>query len=244
MRRALGLAAVLALALALPAAAGAKTTANFTFKSSGKAVQPGAVVGLGADGTYEDFPFTIAPDDEDGAVSVGITWGSPADDWDLYVYKKNSSGGMDQVASSAQGTTTEETAVIQAQGKVVEPGAYIIRVQNYASSNPDFDGVTKFTQYTPPNIAPKAVLKKPRRTAQGRKTTLDASGSTDSDGQIVNYRFDLDGDGSTETDNGSSPILKHAFLAGRHHVVVRVTDDKGGRAYATRTVRVYKKRKK
>jgi hypothetical protein len=246
MRRLVALtAAVAALAFALAAGVAlAKQTADFSFKSSGKAVQPGAVEGTGAPGTYEDFPFTIAPDDQDGTATVGIQWGSPADDFDLYVYKKNSSGGLDQVASSAQGTTTEEQAVISSQNGPIEAGAYVIRVQNYASTNPDFTGTVKFGPYTPPNQPPKARLKAPKRAVAGRSVKLDASRSSDADGKIVKYGYDLDGNGSIETFAGARAVFHHKFKAGIHHISLRVTDDKGARAYAAATITVAKPAKK
>jgi hypothetical protein len=241
MRRA-ALAVALLLALAAAATAFAKQTPDFNFKSSGKASQPGALLGTGAPGTYEDFPFTIAPGDQDGAVTIGIQWSSVANDFDLYVYKRNASGGLDQVASSAQGNTTSEQAVIQASSGPVDPGAYVIRVQNYASTSPDFTGTAKFAPYTAPNAKPTAKLKAPKRATAGRKVTLNASKSRDPDGTIKSYGFDLDGDGFIEKDNGSSPKLRHRFSAGLHHIVVRVTDDRGGRAYASATIAVVKKK--
>jgi hypothetical protein len=235
----LALAISLAVALLAPAAALGKTTPNITFKSSGKAAAPGAVAGTGADGTFEDFPFTIAPDDTDGTVSIAIQWSNPADDFDLYVYKKNSKGELDQVGSSAGGppSTTEQT-VIQAQSVPVPPGDYVVRVQNYASTSSDFSGFVKFTEFALPNVKPTAALKAPKTASAAKPVKLDASGSKDTDGQIVNYAWDLDGDGSIETDGGTSPTLSHRFAPGVYHVTVRVTDDKGARAYATRTIRV------
>lgn len=243
MRRALLVAVAVAAVFAGPAAA--KTHPDFNFQSHGTATQPGAVVGLGSPGSYEDVPFTIASDEADGAVAVRIQWASPADDWDLYVYFKPPGGGdLEQVASSAQGETTDEQAVIQAQSGPIEAGDYIIRVQNYASTNPSFTGTVKFTPYTPPNVAPKARLSAPKRAVAGKKVTLNASKSKDSDGRIVAYQFDLNGDGSFETDNGAKPKLKHAFKTGFRYVTVRVVDDKGERAYATAKIAVQKKPKK
>jgi subtilisin-like proprotein convertase family protein len=54
--------------------------------------------------------------------------------------------------------------------------------------------------------------------------TLDAGDSRDATGTITKYAFDLDGDGSYETDNGSSPVLTRPFARGAHHVGVQVTD--------------------
>jgi PKD domain len=234
------LAIAFALLLIAPAAALAKTTPDFTYKSTGKAAAPGAVAGTGADGTYEDFPFTIAADDTDGQVAIEVHWSNGADDFDLTVYRKNSTGDLDQVGSSAGGAPgmSEATTVQQQGSDPVQPGEYVIRVQNYAASNPDFEGVAKFTEFAVPNQRPTAKLKAPKKATAGKAVTLDASGSQDPDGQLVNYAWDLDGDGSVETDGGTSPTLSHAFPVGVHHVSVRVTDNKGRRAYATRTIRV------
>jgi hypothetical protein len=243
MRR-VALGAAAALALALPAAVIAKQTADFEYQSHGTAVQPGAVVGLGTPGSYEDFPFTIAGDDQDGAVTVGLRWANVADDWDLYVYRKNASGGLDQVASSAQGTTTEEQATIQAQTGPVTPGDYVIRVQNYASSSPDFSGSVKFAPYTPPNEPPKAKLKVKKRAVAGRRVKIDATKSSDADGKVVRYLFDLDGDGSMELDNGGAGVIRRKFSYGLHHIGVRVVDDDSARSYASATIAVQKPAKK
>jgi hypothetical protein len=69
-------------------------------------------------------------------------------------------------------------------------------------------------------------------------TTFTASGS-DSDGTISSYAFDLDGDGRFEYDNGKNPTVSTRFLnAGVYSVGVRVADDRGGTAFANKTVTV------
>jgi hypothetical protein len=234
------------LAALAPGTALAKKTADLTFKSTGKAAAPG-VAAPGTDGTFEDFPFTIAADDADGQVAVEVHWTNPADDFDLVVYKKNSSGGLDQVGSSgsAPPSDTESTTISQQGTDPVPPGDYVVRVNNYAATNPDFEGSVKFTEFTgPPNQRPVAKLKAPKKAKAGKAIKLDASGSSDPDGHVVSYAWDLDGDGSIETDGGSSPTLKHAFAVGVYHPSVRVTDDKGRRAYATLTIRVTKAKPK
>jgi hypothetical protein len=243
MKRALAAAA--ALALLAPAAAFGKVTADFTYKSKGTASAPGAVAGVGATGTFEDVPFTIAADDADGTASIEVHWNDPSDDFDLTVYKKNASGGMDAVGSSAGGPpSTSEATSFAGQNGPVSPGDYVIRVQNYAAKSPDFEGAVKFTEFKSPNVRPTAALKIPKKPVAGKAITLDASGSTDPDGSIAGYAWDLDGDGAFETDGGTSPTLSHAFSLGVHHVTVRVTDDRGGRAYRTATVKTSKPRKK
>jgi hypothetical protein len=230
--RGFSLAGALALMLLVPAAALGKTTPDKTFKSDGSAAVPM--------NSQEDFPVTIASDDADGHMSVEVHWTNPFDDFDLYVYKKNSTGGLDQVGSSAGGPpSTSEQPTIEAQGtSPLEPGDYVVRVVNYAATSPDFSGVIKFGPLVLPNVRPTARLKAVKTMKKGKASVLDGSGSRDSDGKIVNYSWDLDGDGSIETNGGSKALLRHKFPVGTHHVTVRVTDNGGKRAYATRTVRV------
>ncbi len=55
--------------------------------------------------------------------------------------------------------------------------------------------------------------------------TADASGTTDPDGSIVSYRFDL-GDG-TRTAAQSSPVTSRSYGEGNWRITVRATDNKG-----------------
>ena len=240
MRRAPLALAALGCALVAAPAANAAATKDFNFQSKGTAVQQGVVAGSGAPGTYEDFSFTIKPSEKNGVATVSVFWDNPADDWDLYVYQKV--GGTLQTVGSATDSVpdTEEVAAVQAQGIPLPAGQYVIRVQNYAATVPNFHGTVKFTKYVPANKVPNARLKAPKRTRAGKRFTLDARKSKDPDGKIVSYAFDLDGNGSMETKTGKRGKIRRRFKkAGRRHVTVRVTDNKGARAYSTRTILVY-----
>ena len=71
--------------------------------------------------------------------------------------------------------------------------------------------------------------------------TLDASGSTDPDvgGSVVRYEWDLDGNGTYETDGGSNPILNTQFTtSGQRNVHLRVTNDMGATAIVAIPVNV------
>jgi PKD domain len=219
----------LTLALLLPAAAFGKTTPDKTFSGSA----PGPMAGSA------DIPVTIAPDEANGHMSVEVHWTNPFDDFDLYVYRKTAAG-EEQVGSSAGGPpSTSEQTVIDAQGTdPIPPGDYIVRVNNYAATSPDFSGVVKFSEFKLPNAKPVARLKAVKTVKKGKQSVLDASGSRDSDGKIADYSWDLNGDGAIETNGGTKSVLRHKFAPGVHHVTVRVTDNQGKRAYATRTVRV------
>ena len=84
--------------------------------------------------------------------------------------------------------------------------------------------------------APAAQLSaSPRRPDAGAPVTLDASASR---GSIVRYRWDLDGDGSFETDGGESPRAVARFAAGERHVAVQVVDRSGRTAAAATALTV------
>ena len=63
---------------------------------------------------------------------------------------------------------------------------------------------------------------------------LDASGSTDADGNIVSYEWDF-GDGESET----GVTVEHIFaMAGSYAITLTVTDDQGKAASATQEITV------
>jgi PKD repeat protein len=69
--------------------------------------------------------------------------------------------------------------------------------------------------------------------------TFDASGSSDPDGEIVEYRWDFDGDGATDR-NTTGPRATHVFEEpGTYDVSLAVVDDTGvvGRTRASISVR-------
>lgn len=69
--------------------------------------------------------------------------------------------------------------------------------------------------------------------------TLIASAS-DTDGAVVRHEWDL-GDGVFSRDSGTAPMLEHVFTgAGTHALRVRVTDNDGGTAIASTTIKVKK----
>lgn len=68
-------------------------------------------------------------------------------------------------------------------------------------------------------------------------TSFDATASTDSDGTIVRYEWDLDGDGTFEVDAGNIATITRLFgTAGSRDVALKVTDDSGATDVALQTV--------
>jgi PKD repeat protein len=75
----------------------------------------------------------------------------------------------------------------------------------------------------------------PENPEPGETVTLNASESSDPDGEIVEYRWDLDGDGETDTTGG--PNARVAFpSAGVYEVTLTVVDDDGATASVTNEI--------
>jgi len=78
----------------------------------------------------------------------------------------------------------------------------------------------------------------PDPVGRGNLIRLDASHSA-TDGQAADFAWDLDGDGTFETDTAASPFADITFTHdGPATVSVRVTDDRGQSAAASRTLTV------
>lgn len=79
----------------------------------------------------------------------------------------------------------------------------------------------------------------PNPATVGQPVTLSAAGSSDPDGTVVAYDWDLDGNGSYETPGGASPTYTYSYPnVGSIIVGVRVTDNDGGRSTRTTTLQV------
>jgi hypothetical protein len=87
---------------------------------------------------------------------------------------------------------------------------------------------------------PTAELTASTRTAAvGERVRFDASGSSDSDGTVQRYRWDLDGDGTFERTTGAKPIIFSSFPSpGAASIKVRVVDDDGKSTDETELVKV------
>lgn len=253
--------AVLTLLLtAVPAPA--KPSRDFAFKHGETSGRTGATFpGGGARDcdpggqtcSYEVHDFTIAPDEANLKMVVSVTWpglpGAPGpiaesdaqDDWDLFVYRVLEDGSEFQVASSATGGNTQETAQLLAplEGPI-PPGPYRIYMDNFkATSSQEWEGYVSFEAFVPINVPPLAALTTPAQAVAGQPVTLDASASSDPDGgTITSYAWDVDGNGSFEVDTGTTPTHRATLRAGRAHVGVRIRDDRNGLGFAATTINV------
>ena len=90
------------------------------------------------------------------------------------------------------------------------------------------------------NVPPIAFFAATPATGQpGQPVSFDASGSSDPDGTIARYEWDLDGNGSFETDTGSAPTTSRSYaIAGTSPVTLRITDNAGASSELTISLRV------
>lgn len=87
----------------------------------------------------------------------------------------------------------------------------------------------------PPNQLPVAAFTPSLNpAAPGETVSFDAGGSSDPDGPLQSFQWDLDGNGSFETDTGSSSVAKRRYdEAGLYKVGLRVVDAAGATAVKT-----------
>ncbi len=137
-------------------------------------------------------------------------------------------------------------------GAMVEPGStwswvaahtgtytFIFRLNSTDNTTFDLENRTMELQVLPPNQPPTAVLDASAKIVEeGDMLSLDASGSNDTDGDIVLYEWDFDGDGVYDAES-TTPYISHQMnQKGTYIVRVRITDDRGGTQIGSFTVKV------
>ncbi len=111
----------------------------------------------------------------------------------------------------------------------------VFRVERYAPSYAGFDGTP--LDDDPTNQAPVAEAGGPYAGNVGTTIALDGSASSDTDGTIVLYEWDLDNDGQYDDATGVTANFV-AATAGTFTVGLRVTDDDGAQDTDSATVTV------
>lgn len=209
-----------------------------------------------APNSYETFEFTVPAGTQAGSFNVHVEWANAQNDFDVYVYRKRPDGSIvprNVAVAAAFGDNTEDAEYRPPLGNV-EPDTYLIVVDNWCTSVSDpgasaarcgfttdspnedaFSGEVRFGPALVSNPLPSVSLAGPESGTVGQTLTFTAAAGDDE--PIANYAFDFDGDGRFESDNLTSGTASHRFdAAGFVNVGVRVTDQDGDRAFASRKV--------
>jgi PKD repeat protein len=143
-------------------------------------------------------------------------------------------------AATAQGPFASSTLYLFSRAGSSLFGAGVL--DELAIYNQPLNASTVFAHYHSQdlnlNLTPSFTIN-PTPSVTGQNVTFDASGSSDSQGAITDYRWDLDGSGNYATDTGSSSTLAHAFTtAGTYTIGLRTTDSEGVVARTTQRLTV------
>ena len=142
-----------------------------------------------------------------------------------------------KAADVAAGACTSGTCSAQVPSELANgPHTWFVRARD-AAGNAGDSAARSFTVVAPPaaalTIAPNPAL-------VDRPVTFDGSASRNADGgPVARYEWDLDGDGTFETDTGATPTASRSYSApGTVPVQLRVTDGIGLTATAAGELRV------
>src|SRR3954447_24471596 len=172
--------------------------------------------------TYETFPVEVPAGTRHPSLTATISWASAKVDLDVSIYRAGADGRPTgtAIARSASGDGASEAATYAPPGHPVEPGSYVVVVDNVCSRDADDDprsprpadrancgigeAVPDEDDFTGEvklgNQIPTVALIGPDTVAAKQSTSFTAEATDPEDGVLV-YQFDLDGDGDYELDS-------------------------------------------
>ncbi len=158
-----------------------------------------------------EVPLTV---NFDGSASSDVDGDIVSWEWDLL----------------GDGSFGAPSATSQASHEYTQTGNYLVRLR--VTDNEGGTGITENVISVTPvdnNEAPTAVLGADKTTGSAPlQVNLNGTGSSDPDGSIVRYEWDLDGNGSYETDTGAVDNVPTVINdPGSYDVKLRVTDNQG-----------------
>ncbi len=185
----------------------------------------------------------IAPDGTTATLVDGQ--GGGGHDYVNTVFDDSAAQGIDGAGAPFTGTYRPEQPLSVFDGKPMA-GDWTLKVVDQVAGN--FGVLVSWgADLSPATCSPLPVASftaTPNPALAGASVTLDARSSVDPTGNIVDYAWDLDGNGTYETDqqgrygaNGAGR-LTHTFPRGAHVVGLKITDDQGRTATKSLTVNV------
>ena len=169
-------------------------------------------------------PFALA-DPSDGAATgtrPTLSWSPTTDAWSSVAnYEVRLDGAkVADVAPSACGSTCSWTA------PTLPDGTHTWRI--VAVDVPGNERASAQRSFTVAATPTASFTVTPSLALTGQTVSFDASASTVENGAIAGYQWDLDGDGSFETDSGASPAVSRSYGAvGLLHPALRVRTGAG-----------------
>ena len=173
--------------------------------------------------------FTVSPSSAATGATVTLNGGGSTDpdgtiakyEWDF-----DNNGTYDATTTTASTTTTYATA----GGRTIG-----LRVTDNLGAT-----ATTTRTVTITNRAPTATFTtSPSPALAGATITFNAADSTDPDGTIAKYEWDLDGNGTYEVNGGTATTTTKSFSpAGDRTIRLRVTDNSGAATVDTQTLSV------
>jgi PKD repeat protein len=124
-------------------------------------------------------------------------------------------------------------------GKTIEPALMVAWDGEYMWSNSDAVNLVRLDvgDIGEPNNPPNTSFSySPTKPAAGQEVSLDASGSSDSEGYIAQYQWDFDGDGVSEA---RGEQVTHTFdSTGQHTIELTVVDNNEATSKINKTIKI------
>jgi large repetitive protein len=172
-------------------------------------------------GETVNFSSTTTDPDGDGEAG-GVAWDF---DYDGTTFTEDATGAPASTSYASPGTRT-----------------VAMRVTDGTANDGTADTVIATNPVTVTNATPSASFTVSPNPAQiGQSVSFNGSASDDPDpgGSIVQYEWDLDGNGSFETNTGGTATTSHTYNAAAQLTVrLRVTDNIGATGETTRALRI------
>ncbi|MGB7343217.1 MAG: lamin tail domain-containing protein [Pirellulaceae bacterium] len=184
-----------------------------------------------ADPTQWQFPSGSTID----AGGYLIIWADDEiDQGNTHASFKLSAGGESVLLYNVDGTTLVDSVTFGEQTTDVSYGRFPDGTATFVVLSAATPGAAN-TNDTVANVAPTAAAGGPYTGTVGDAITLSSATSTDSDGTIASYAWDLDNDGQYDDANGVAATFA-AVTAGTFTVGLQVTDDDGATSIDTATI--------